>query len=589
MASSRYSSLYDKKKSAFSFEDEFGSDPLLRRYGPSPSIARGYAAAADVESARRVEAESELALAQAEEEAKLAPLKAVSERFRLITNLTDQRTKLEENAKTQTEVVQANQRLKDASSIDDLVAIDMDLPNAQLSPEYGRSYSSKLAGFRNAALAQYAQSLNAAKTEDEVVAAKASLHVLFLADDAFNRNVSNLDKAATARVQAMRSTQAAAAVSRATGTQESLDARMQYADVLSDPKVQAASEMAGRQSSAMRGLTQLGVEAMPVTQDGRFDIDRAENIVETLGQTDIRTLSAAQRGIQKQLEDPMLDPDGPEAKALQSDLTNINRQIAGITNRSNQQTTRAAMDLESLGGTNPDWIDTLIDGGGGGGGGATAAPPVTTPGSAPTPKPSTPNSSAPVSSGGRSADAKNKQSGTDASPKPFEATAQQLAAAELAYTRASQASPAPGVVPLSDQPPGIRQINEAVAYPYTEAREAKAKVSQLKKQLQPFENYDTGDPQDVQNAISIVYPEIDSKGSLQRKFDVGKSDDPQVAFAAEFLQKVEKENPGFVRRMAASPGPGGERGQLTLEEVPELAAAADKFRNKRRSARGTKN
>lgn len=307
-----YRSVY-RNNSVFDFEDEFGSDPLLRRYGVSPTVSRSYEVQAEVAAARRLNAEAELAQAQAEEEAKLAPLRAVSEQFRVINDLTSQRSKLEEDARRRTAEANINELLPKAATsmdVDRLVAENADVV---LSP------------------AQM-ERINFAK-QKFIERDKADLRTK-LPGVMSPEDVDKWELWAAER------------------------------QLLGDAEVKTMLDIwrgvAAKKGSAMKGLTQLGAQSMPVTRQGEFDVARAENIVETLGRTDIRTLSAAQRGLQQQLAN-IDDPESPEATALQADLTNINRQIASVANRSDQQTTRAALDLQSLGG-NPEAIDEDLQG-----------------------------------------------------------------------------------------------------------------------------------------------------------------------------------------------------------------------------------
>jgi hypothetical protein len=311
-----------RTKSIFDFEDEYGADPIISRYGATPSRARSYELKAELAGAKRLDAEAELAQAQAEEEAKLAPLRAVSERFKVINDLSSERSKLEEDARRRTAEANLNEQLPKAGNILELDKLVAENAEVALSPVQMERINLTRSKFKERDKADLRTKLPGVMTPEDV------------------------DK------------------------WELWAAERQ---LLGDQEVQTMLDIwrgvAVKKGAAMKGLTQLGAQSMPVTSKGEFDVDRAENIVESLGRTDIRTLSAAQRGIQKQLEDPMLDPEGPDAQALQSDLTNINRQIAGITSRSDQQTTRAAMDLQSLGGNLDDMDEDFraILGGGGSG------------------------------------------------------------------------------------------------------------------------------------------------------------------------------------------------------------------------------
>lgn len=307
-----YRSVY-RNNSVFDFEDEFGSDPLLRRYGVSPTVSRSYEVQAEVAAARRLNAEAELAQAQAEEEAKLAPLRAVSEQFRVINDLTSQRSKLEEDARRRTAEANINELLPKAATsmdVDRLVAENADVV---LSPAQMERINFTKQKFIERDKADLRTKLPGVMSPEDV--------------DKWELWAAERQLLGDAEVKTM---------------------------------LDIWRGVATKKGAAMKGLSQLGAQSMPVTPKGEFDVARAENIVETLGRTDIRTLSAAQRGLQQQLAN-IDDPESPEATALQADLTNINRQIANVANRSDQQTTRAALDLQSLGGS-PEAIDEDLQG-----------------------------------------------------------------------------------------------------------------------------------------------------------------------------------------------------------------------------------
>lgn len=504
-----------RTKSIFDFEDEYGADPIISRYGATPSRARSYELRAELAGAKRLDAEAELAQAQAEEEAKLAPLRAVSERFKVINDLSSERSRLEEDARRRTAEANLNEQLPKTGNILELDKLVAENAEVALSPVQMERINLARSKFKERDKADLRTKLpNVMAPEDvdkwELWAAERQL--------------------------------------------------------LGDQEVQAMLNIwrgvAVKKGSAMKGLTQLGAQSMPVTPQGEFDVSRAENIVETLGRTDIRTLSAAQRGIQKQLEDPMLDPEGPDAQALQSDLTNINRQIAGITSRSDQQTTRAAMDLQSLGGTNPDWIDEII---GGGGGRAPDSPstaaPATASGSAPATDSPAPTRATP-SPQTDSAEPEKKEKQKPYDPKDRA----ELARLELEVQKAREEAG------LMNQPAGIRQINEALAAQNAPVREKVAQLEAAQERINPFAEANAKDAQTIQAALDVVYPEMDGGG-----FDVGSAEDSRVVSAAEFLRRVD---PSLLRMVASSPG--SNRAGLSLEEISNIAAKAI------RSARGRK-
>lgn len=512
MATSRY-----RTKSIFDFEDEYGSDPIIARYGVTPSRARSYQLRGELATADRLDAEAELAQAQAEEEAKLAPLRAVSEKFKVINDLSSQRSKLEEDARTKTALANFNQNAPKVGNVMELDKLIAD--NA-----------------------------------DVVLDQPTQVRIGYLRSKFAERDKADL----RTRLPGVMSPEDVDKLELWAGERQ----------LLGDAEVKSMLEIwrgvAAKKGAAIKGLGQLGAQSMPVTSQGEFDVARAENIVETLGRTDIRTLSAAQRGLQQQLAN-IDDPESPEATALQADLTNINRQIASVANRSDQQTTRAAMDLEALGGKAPsDWIDDMINGG------SSGPAPAPTPGqpAATTPivpTPGKPGSSTPTPSPTPApdlADTEEKEK-----PKPYDPKDRaELARLELEVQRAREEAG------LADQPAGIRQINEALSAQNAPVREKVAQLEAAQQRINPFAEADTKDAQTIQAALDVIYPEMDGGG-----FDVGSAEDPRVVSAAEFLRRVD---PSLLRMVASSPG--SNRAGLTFEELSDIAAKAT------RSPRGRK-
>lgn len=281
----------------------------MRRYGAgAPVTTRAYQSRLGLAEAERLNAEADLELAKAEKEAELIPMKAMSEKFRTVNELANQKYALEEDARRRTAATSVRELLPKVKTVGDLDGLIAEYPDIVLDDASKREIEGYRLKFR----------------ERDKADLRARLpKVMSLAE------VDNLELMAGEN------------------------------QLINDPEVKEMfgtwRSIAERREKATQDLGSLGAQAMPVTPQGEFDVARAENIVETLGRTDIRTLSAAQRGLQQQLAN-IDDPESPEATALQADLTNINRQIAGVANRSDQQTTRAALDLQSLGG-NPEAID----------------------------------------------------------------------------------------------------------------------------------------------------------------------------------------------------------------------------------------
>ena len=115
---------------------------------------------------------------------------------------------------------------------------------------------------------------------------------------------------------------------------------------------------------------------------------------------------------------------------------------------------------------------------------------------------------------------------------------------------------------LMNQPPVIRDINQAFSSQYSGVREKVGAAKATRRRVDPFKGRDTKDAQTIQLALDLVYPPMEGGG-----FDVGDSTDPAVVSAAEFLSKV---SPSLLRMIAASPA--SNRSRLSLEEIKQIAA-----------------
>ena len=90
--------MAEESRSTFDFSDQFGSDPIVRRYRPTNLVdIRGAEAGVREAAATREMAEANLAKVQAELTAQLAPMKTGVEMITTMSDLVKQRTALQEN------------------------------------------------------------------------------------------------------------------------------------------------------------------------------------------------------------------------------------------------------------------------------------------------------------------------------------------------------------------------------------------------------------------------------------------------------------------------------------------------------------
>lgn len=149
---------------------------------------------------------------------------------------------------------------------------------------------------------------------------------------------------------------------------------------------------------------------------------------------------------------------------------------------------------------------------------------------------------------------------TNATTSPTQGSVPQarteLAQQELVAQRAKEEAG------LMNQPPVIRDINQAFSSQYSGVREKAGAAEATRRRVDPFKGRDTKDAQTIQLALDLVYPPMEGGG-----FDVGDSTDPAVVSAAEFLSKV---SPSLLRMIATSPA--SNRSGLSLEEIKQIAA-----------------
>lgn len=225
---------WDSKRSVFDFEDEFGEDPILGRYG-------GSSASEELLSARAARSASEVQLAQASLDAAMRPAQVMSDFFTKMNSAVSQKADLEAKARGQAQAAQALERLGKVKDYAGYTSILTEFPEAPLDPRFKARWDAQGLSLQTKMLADFSKSLNEAATADDIIRAQGSLPVEVLADTANRERIDNLVQAAEIRVKAQRSTQAASALGSAANIDTMMRAREQYADVLGDPRVTQAS------------------------------------------------------------------------------------------------------------------------------------------------------------------------------------------------------------------------------------------------------------------------------------------------------------------------------------------------------------
>lgn len=542
----------------FDFEDEFGNDPLLTRYSSSSG-------ARDLSNARAERSASDVALAKASLDAVTMPVKTMASFLTDINNTVKQQEDMYRTARMSGQMAQLRPLLEKAATLEDLNTL-------RANPNYSDAWSddslltsleAKKSAILGRDLAAYQSRLNSATTPEEIATINASLPIELYANPDISRNIGLLTTAATAKVGAMRAAQARAALGGAATTDQMLRAQELFGDVLTDPGVQAAAERNEKQLQLEQNLRSAGIDparfATRTGPDGTelgYDYEAANLVLDAqYSPQDVRTIQGAITNKMRQLGD-IQDPADPRAQQIQTEIDDLNNSLTSALMQQDRKAAVAQGVLQSKGATVPDWVDTMINGGSAVNQGAPAAAPASAPAPAPAP-------------------ADNKPAPKAAEePKPDS----RVTEADQTVAQAREESG------LAQQPWGIRQINEALSVDNADVRKKAAKATEVKKRLDPYADEDLRDPQAIQAALRVVYPEI---GEESNRFDVGNADDPDVVFAAEYLQRVE---PSLLKAIAASPGRGGRRGSLTFQELPELAKRAKSVRSKIRtgSPRGSR-
>lgn len=148
----------NNNRSAFDFTDQYGSDPMMRRYRPVDYMdIREAETAAKTSMSERELAESNLAKAQAELDAKLAPMKMATDNIKSMSDMMKLRSTLQEEANIQRSAAAISDGLSKASDLDSVISLGtnnlLGLKDGVAGPQWR---SSVLNGFRQ--LTENAQS-----------------------------------------------------------------------------------------------------------------------------------------------------------------------------------------------------------------------------------------------------------------------------------------------------------------------------------------------------------------------------------------------------------------------------------------------
>lgn len=496
---------WNQEARSFEFEDEFGQDPVLSRYGNTD-------AARQLSKARIAQSASEVELARASLNAVTEPVKQMADFFQNMNSAVKQQQDLYRTGRVNAQAAMLLPELEKAQSYADInaLAANPQFTDALQQPENLARLNAKLEGARFRDVAVLKTRLPKAMGQQEV-------------DDLFN----------------------------------------EYSHLAGDDEVvklfNTFTPIARRRETAMKGLMEAGAQAMPVTPTGELDVDRAERaLAGTYTSQDVRSLQGTASNLTRQL-DNIDDPESPEAASLQEQLNAVNRQLGTAAMQQESGALRAQAEGQSLGiGQKKGWQTSIIYG----------EPPAEKPeqSDAPAAESETAPASNAKSAAAEETTKSEPKSRSTESYKPE--NRREIGKLELELQRAREKAG------LTDQPAGVRTINEALAAQNAPVREKAAAVEEARERINPYEEADTDDAQTIQNALSIVYPRLENGG-----FDVGDANDSRVVSAAEFLQRVD---PSLLRRIASSPSRTGSRAGLSLEEITDLAARA------RPSARGRK-
>jgi hypothetical protein len=295
------------KRGYFDFQDEFGQDPIRSRYANTSF--------AEKDSEARVSlAASETELAKASLEAMTEPAKKT---FEYLNNI-NQTAKLKDDMMRQSRIsarsVQLREQIDKANNWDTLTAIESDPDNAEAlqSEELKARYDARLNAVRAAGIGALKNRLPKAMSTGEV-----------------NGLVNEYSWLA--------------------GDDEAVKL------------INTFTPLAQRREAAIKGLQEKGVQQMPVTRGGEFDVDRAETALSG-GYTreDVSTYRTILQNLNSQRAN-IFDPESPEAKELDGQIQTVSGQLLAAGNQNTQQSARAQLELQSLGAGVPEDQDADFD------------------------------------------------------------------------------------------------------------------------------------------------------------------------------------------------------------------------------------
>jgi len=166
--------------STFNFDDQYGSDPITRRYDVKYGELSAAQAATRASAAGRQLAEAKLATAQAELDAQLAPLKAVNDAFTTMSGTMAEKTKLERSMKVRRDATAINEGLGAVENLDGLIQL-------QNSNAAGMEDEDAKTSLENKALNFYVRDLDTAQNLNDVNRIATKLPPSYASNPAFDR------------------------------------------------------------------------------------------------------------------------------------------------------------------------------------------------------------------------------------------------------------------------------------------------------------------------------------------------------------------------------------------------------------------
>lgn len=302
---------YRSRQSVFSFEDEFGQDPIAGRY--SNTLASRELSQAEVAASA-----SEVELARASLNAVTEPIRQMSDFFQNVNSAVKQQEDMYRTARINGQTARLRPILEKANSHDELTAL-------RANPEFSEAF------------------------EDESIVGQYDAKMRGVRARAIATLQNRLPKAMTT-----------AEVDELTG---------QYSWLAGDSEatslINTFAPLAKRREEAMKGLTEAGAQMMPVTRSGELDLDRAESALSgAYSSSDVNMLQRQEANIIKRLADLELsNPDGEEATQLRSQLELINTQLNTAASQQYRRAQKGQSELQRMGASAPKgWEDSLIDG-----------------------------------------------------------------------------------------------------------------------------------------------------------------------------------------------------------------------------------